>query len=98
MRNSGAVYIRLNVQTTIALARDPPPTEGGRELVMMRWGHAATAGHARRTRNEYPQYVVATLADIAQAREPVARLTASLNTRRSQTRKPKEGRGLVRTE
>ena len=48
-------------------------TEGGHEMVMMRWGHAATAAHGRPSCYQYPQHVVAALACMAQTREPMPR-------------------------
>jgi putative SOS response-associated peptidase YedK len=45
-------------------------TDTGRELTMMRWGMPPPA-HRRPARDQYPQHVVAALARLAQAREPV---------------------------
>jgi putative SOS response-associated peptidase YedK len=45
--------------------------ESGTELAMMRWGHAATAAHGWPAGHQHPQHIVAALARLAQAREPV---------------------------
>jgi putative SOS response-associated peptidase YedK len=42
-------------------------TETGRELAMMRWGHAAAAAHRRAAGHQHPQHIVAALARLAQA-------------------------------
>ena len=54
-------------------------------------GHAATAAHRRAACHQHPQHVVAALARLAEAGEPLprARSTASPNTRRSRTRRPR---------
>jgi len=40
-------------------------TEGGREMAMMRWEHAATAAHTGFARHQHPQHVVTALAHVA---------------------------------
>src|ERR1051326_3426906 len=48
-------------------------THAGSEMVLMRWGHAATAAHGRATRHQHSQHVVAALAHVAQAGGPMPR-------------------------
>src|SRR3981189_2174701 len=43
-----------------------------RELTMMRWGHAATAKVRRGAGHQHPQRVVAGLAGLAEAGEPLS--------------------------
>ncbi|MET4212365.1 putative SOS response-associated peptidase YedK [Bradyrhizobium sp. LA2.1] len=46
---------------------------GEREIVMMRWGHAATTEQARPARHQHPQHLVAALARMAQAGASLSR-------------------------
>ena len=48
-------------------------TDTGRELAMMRWGHAAIAAHTGAAGHEHSQHVVTALAHVAQARETLPR-------------------------
>jgi hypothetical protein len=49
------------------------PADGGRELVMMRWGMPPTPTEVRRTaRDEHPHHGVAALAGVAQDRKSMS--------------------------
>jgi putative SOS response-associated peptidase YedK len=46
-------------------------TDAGTEMVTMRWGMPAATAHRRAAGHQHPQHVVAALARLAQAGEPL---------------------------
>ena len=75
-------------------------TDSGTEITLMRWGMPATAEDRRPAGHEHPQHLLAALARLAEAGEPL--LGSGQQLRRVRTgAKPgdeEKGRGVVRTE